>query len=336
MIESVTFKNFKALRDTTLPLGPFTLLIGPNGSGKSTALKALNGMKSPKDFRFADLITADLRKSGPGSIDVLIHWGGAMSSSRTVVQWAVAGVVAQQYLVGSVVASGPELARMRTELDALELYALDAKAIAQPVTLTPKMEMAPNGSGLAGVLDGLRDGHPERFEQLNQELGRWLPEFDRILFETPGTGQRAIMLRTRKGHYKIKATDISQGTLLALAIFTLAYLPDPPPIVCLEEPDRGIHPRLLRHVRDAIYRLAYPESAGEDRKPVQVIATTHSPYMLDLFKDHPEEIVIAQKVEGNVTFERLSDRGDLEEILQGAHLGDAWYSGVLGGVPTDR
>ena len=41
MIESVQFKNFKALRDATLPLGRFTLIVGPNGSGKSTALQRL-------------------------------------------------------------------------------------------------------------------------------------------------------------------------------------------------------------------------------------------------------------------------------------------------------
>jgi len=41
MIESIRFINFKALRDTTLPLSPFTLLLGPNGSGKSTVLQAL-------------------------------------------------------------------------------------------------------------------------------------------------------------------------------------------------------------------------------------------------------------------------------------------------------
>jgi len=85
-----------------------------------------------------------------------------------------------------------------------------------------------------------------------------------------------------------------------------------------------------------MYRLAYPESFNEKRDPVQVIATTHSPYMLDLFRDHPEEVVIAHKEEGNVIFERLSDREDLEEILQDTRLGDAWYTGILGGIPAEK
>ncbi len=102
----------------------------------------------------------------------------------------------------------------------------------------------------------------------------------------------------------------------------------------LEEPDHGLHPRLLRDVRDALYRLAYPEGSQEKREPVQVIATTHNPYFLDLFREHPDEIVIAEKVGLEAKFSRLSDRTDLEEILGDAPLSEVWYSGVLGGVPA--
>ena len=123
------------------------------------------------------------------------------------------------------------------------------------------MELANTGANLAGVLDRLRDKNPERFEALNEQLGLWIPEFNRILFETPSVGQRSIALRTREGNHTIQANNLSQGTLIALALLTLAYLPDPPSIVCLEEPDRGLHPRLLRDVRDALYRLAYPEGS---------------------------------------------------------------------------
>jgi predicted ATPase len=180
----------------------------------------------------------------------------------------------------------------------------------------------------------LRDEHPERFEALNTQLGQWIPEFDRILFETPQTGQRSISLRTRLGRHSIMAGALSQGTLVALTLLTIAYLPKPPSIVCLEEPDHGLHPRLLRDVRDALYRLAYPDGAHENREPVQVIATTHNPYFLDLFREHPEEIVISEKVGLDAKFSRLSDRQDLDEILGDAPLSEVWYSGVLGGVPA--
>jgi predicted ATPase len=113
------------------------------------------------------------------------------------------------------------------------------------------------------------------------------------------------------------------------------FTPNPPAIVCLEEADRGVHPRTLRELRDALYRLSYPKDAGLDRAPVQVIATTHSPYLLDQFKEHPEEIVLASKHGRAAHFERLSDRADILELMQEAHLGDLWYSGILGGVPGE-
>ena len=134
--------------------------------------------------------------------------------------------------------------------------------------------------------------------------------------------------------HHIGAADLSAGTLLAVALLTIAYLPDPPRVLGLEEPDRGIHPRLLREVRDALYRLTYPDNFGEQRERVQVIATTHSPYMLDLFRDPPEDVVIAEKLGDNVKFERLTDRPDFEQIMQDTPLGEAWYSGILGGVPA--
>ena len=65
-----------------------------------------------------------------------------------------------------------------------------------------------------------------------------------------------------------------------------------------------------------------------------MIATTQSPYFLDLFRDHPEEVIIAEKKGLEAEFIPLSKHGHIEEILADASLGDVWYSGVLGGVPS--
>src|SRR5205085_6148214 len=211
-------------------------------------------------------------------------WGEPFVGVQTVKTWLVRGDRVTRNYQGQ--QAEPDTYNFLDEaLAAIRIYSLDAASIAAPTQLRPTMTLDPSGAHLAGVLDRLRDNAPERFEALNEELGRWLPEYDRILFDTPQAGYRSILLRTREGHHKIPASDLSQGTLLALALLTLAYIPDPPPIICIEEPDRGIHPRLLRNVQDALYRLSYPESGRDTRSPIQVIATTHSPYMLDLYRD---------------------------------------------------
>ena len=331
MIEWIEFKNFKALRDAILPLSRFTLIVGANGSGKSTALNGVLALGHPNQWHGQQLRSATVPEEA--RVSVRGKWNQDENNFFVSVTWSPPGF------------SGPYfepdgLNRLRrpdipqVALFRARVFSLDANAIAQAVTLQPQIELASNGANLAGVLDQLRDRNPERFEALNNELIRWIPEFDKILFETPAQGHRSVALRTREGRHAIKAHDLSQGTLIALALLTVAYLPEPPSIVCLEEPDHGLHPRLLRDVRDALYRLAYPEGAHEKREPVQVIATTHNPYFLDLFREHPEEIVIAEKVGLEAKFSRLSDRTDLEEILGDAPLSEVWYSGVLGGVPA--
>jgi len=331
MIESIEFKNFKALRDTTLPLSRFTLIVGPNGSGKSTALQAFSALHGPGQSQFIQSRSAGASKSTPVSLTA--KWREEGNNCIIAVQWADDSASGPAF-TASFQNRLQDLKRPRTALDRCRFFALEAGAIAAPVPLVPHIQLAHNGANLAVVLDRLRDVNPELFVELNEQLGRWIPEFDQVLFETPQPGYRSISLRTRSGGYRIPADQLSQGTLIALALLTIAWLPEPPSIICLEEPDHGLHPRLLREVRDALYRLANPDSAQEKREPVQVVATTHNPYFLDLFREHPEEIVIAEKVGLDATFSRLSDRSDLEENLGDAPLSEVWYSGVLGGVPA--
>jgi predicted ATPase len=336
MFESIQFRNLKALQDTTLPLGRFTLLVGPNGSGKSTALQSFEMLRSPGNYNFATLASTNIRSSEREAVGIWLRWAEPPGITCGVTWSFLGGLSGLQWRNAQGNQHEDPHNVLWAKLVRVRVYSLDPENLAASVGLQPTMELAPRGANLAGVLDRLRDEAPERFEALNEEIGRLLPEFDRILFETPGNGMRAFRLRAREGGQGIPAAHLSHGSLLVLALLTLAHLPEPPPLIGVEEPDRGIHPRLLRDVRDALYRLSYPENYGEKRTPVQVVATTQSPYFLDLFKEHPEEVVIAEKKGLEARFERLDGRPDIKEILAEAPLGEVWYSGILGGVPANR
>lgn len=317
------------LRDTTLPLGRCTLLIGPNASGKSTALTALEMLAGRIELGHESVSSTSARAG------LLTRVRARSSGSGTAFDalW-VNGSSANRVFVGD--PAPKEKEDLLRDVQGSRVFALDPDTLARAVQLQPKVELGQRGENHAAVLDRLRDKAPENFERLCAELHRWMPEYDRILFDTPSAGVRGYQLRTTAAKHAIAAGALSQGTRLALALLTLAYLPAPPPIIAIEEPDRGIHPRLLRDVRDAVYRLAYPEDFKEEREPVQVILTTHSPYLLDLFRNHPDEIVISQRKGDSAVFEKLSDRKDLDALLQNSTLSEVWYSGILGGVPADR
>jgi predicted ATPase len=344
MIESIEFTNFKALRKTTLPLAPFTLLLGPNGSGKTTVLQGLQGIavvaarfvgirpRAPQiELVWSELLSVTAPdRSAP--VEIKLRLRLKKQPVVATFQWHPTEQVQAQfnYVDGSTVQEA-EAMHLKQWLARMASYVLDFSAIAQPVPVTSE-SLGQNGGGLAAVLDDLKDNHPERWQSLLAEMCEWLPEYDHILFDKPKQGQKGIVLRTKKGGHRIPAKQLSQGTLVALALLALAYSPDPPSLVGLEEIDRGLHPRLLRHLQDALYRLSYPESCGETRPPIQVIATTHSPYLLDLYRDHPDEVVLAQKEGLEVTMKRLTDIEHYEEILGESPLSEVWYSGVLGGV----
>lgn len=343
MIESIEFVNFKALRNATLPLAPFTLLLGPNGSGKSSVLQALQGVAgNVKYFGVGGSGSgSNLWVPAPSAMDV----ESPVRITLRIRRQNISGTVAIQWLPNSPqVTVTPELRlatgaaappksieSLRHWLDNIQTYALDPVAIASAVPVNSG-RLQWNGKGLAAVLDDIQDD-PERWKLLNSELCEWLPEYNLIQFDRPVEGQKAIALRTKKGNHRIPASELSQGTLVALALLTLAYLPNPPSLIGLEEIDRGLHPRLLGHLQSALYRLSYPESCGEkQRPPIQVIATTHSPYLLDLYREHPEEVVLAEKEGLEVQFKQLSKIEHFDEILGDGPLSEIWYSGVLGGV----
>jgi predicted ATPase len=308
MIQTLRFANYRVLRDAELPLGPFTLLVGPNGSGKSTVLHALRSLRSVSAGGEVALDEVHSFGDANGSTALTVTFEGT-KLVETTIRWEKGGTLRDGHSPRT--QRGDELSQFLRDIGT---YSFDEKRVIQPVQLTPHIGLREDGGNL--------------------EVAALAPEFDRVLFDTPAPGNRGFMLRTRVGQHPVPARNLSQGTVLALALLALTYLEPSPSMICIEEPDRGIHPRLYREIQDALYRLAYPTSFGLDRPPVQVLITSHSPYMLDLHRDHPEEVVIAEKVGSEATFTRLSEREDLEDLLSEASLGEVWYSGVLGGVPA--
>ncbi len=327
LLQSIKFKNLKALRDTTLELQPLTVLVGPNGSGKSTVFNLLRTVKAfaPGGRRPApahglrDPIRSVQALTRAGAASAEFSLSGGMSFT--------ASIMAEDH-----VKMEPTNDQLTDWCHQLQLFDVQPEAIAQSKQLSPNPSLLETGENLVTCLDQLRDQNPEGFERFNATLAEWLPEFDRVLFDTPEEGTRSLILRTQEGH-KIPADSLSSGTLVSLLLIALTHLPSTPSLIGIEEPDRGLHPRMLRLLRDVMERLAYPDRFGDERPPIQVIATTHSPYFIDQFKDYPEQVVVANKSGLDVTFSRLNKQPHLLDIIQDTSLGEAWYSGILGGVP---
>lgn len=127
----------------------------------------------------------------------------------------------------------------------------------------------------------------------------------------------------RKGkNIDIPAIRLSDGTLRWLALLTILLHPSPPPLVCIEEPELGLHPDMIR-------RLAQLLRDASER--MQLVVTTHSDALVDELTDVPEAVVVCEKHEGSTVMKRLDGR-DLKSWLEKYTLGELWHKGEIGGT----
>lgn len=125
-----------------------------------------------------------------------------------------------------------------------------------------------------------------------------------------------------EGDFSIPATRLSDGTLRYLCLLAILCDPTPPPLICIEEPELGLHPDILPKLADLLL---------EASTRTQIIVTTHSDILVDAMTEHPETVVVCEKHEGRTEMRRLK-REDLAAWLDQYRLGQLWTKGQLGGT----
>jgi predicted ATPase len=328
VIASIAFRNFKALRSTRVALAPFNLVIGPNGSGKTSLIEAVMRLKTLSKLPLAE--GEPRQKAGGPEIEFAFAPPHDAIAARLA---CVSDTVCDTLRIAP--AGAPGWPALRAELAGLRSYTLQHEALAGAARREDGAQLSASGHNLAAVLAHLREAAPAAFAAMTAELLRIVPEFAALELTPEGDGHVSFALRLAEGAL-VPAVELSQGSLYLVAVLALAFDPAPPRVLCIEEIDRGFHPRTLREVRDALYRLSHPRAFGLERRPTQIVTTSHSPYFIDLFRDHPDEIIISQKQGRAAVFSRLSERADLGELLGEGSLGDMWFSGILGGVPEEK
>ncbi|NQU06467.1 MAG: AAA family ATPase [Calditrichaeota bacterium] len=119
----------------------------------------------------------------------------------------------------------------------------------------------------------------------------------------------------------IPSTRLSDGTLRWLCLMVILNDPDPPPLICIEEPELGLHPDILPTLADHLI-------AASER--TQLIVTTHSDILVDAMSERPEAVVVCEKHDGKTEMNRL-DKKSLKVWLDKYRLGQLWLKGELGG-----
>jgi predicted ATPase len=97
--------------------------------------------------------------------------------------------------------------------------------------------------------------------------------------------------------------------------------PDPPPLICIDEPELGLHPDWVKLVAELLQFAS---------TRTQIIVASHSPQLVA--KLDPNEVLVTDKEHGETHLTSLK-KEELEKWLVDFNLGDLWLAGHLGGRP---
>lgn len=191
-------------------------------------------------------------------------------------------------------------------------------ALRQPQSASLSAEtLLPDSLNLALVLNKLE--HGDAGPRLNGLLSRFLPRFKRFSTQIDG-GRVQFNLHEDGLTAPVPATRLSDGTIRFVALLALLLIPTPPPLICIEEPELGLHP-------DALSLLA--ELMVEASTRTQLIVSTHSDALVSAFTEQTDSVLVCEHLQGTV-FRRLESK-KLQHWLDKYRLGEVWRIGELGG-----
>jgi len=220
----------------------------------------------------------------------------------------------------------PELTWVGTRLGELRFFRewnlgrLAAARLPQKVDL-PEDFLLEDTSNLGLVLNNLLSD-PSIKRELLAHLRSLYEEVEDIATKLQGGTVQIYFHEKGLAGGPIPATRLSDGTLRFLCLLTLLCHPDPPPVICIEEPEVGLHP-------DAITTVA--ELLTEASERTQLIVTTHSDVLVSALSEVPESVIVTERDEHGTQLRRLEAQA-LAEWLDKYRLGELWQMGELGGV----
>jgi predicted ATPase len=238
-------------------------------------------------------------------------------------------------------------------IESIKIYKPDPNKIVKPYPLSGDEVVNEDASNLVSFFDKMKDVNIEVMNHVNEDLNNCIKEFKDIRFDTiKQSDPEFAALKEFYGRDTFKkigvsdlnrnifwADELSEGALYFIAILAIIHQPNPPKVLLLEEPEKGIHPRRIQETITYLQELC-------SSKDIQVIITTHSPIVVDQFSNDTSKIFVFDKIEGETKILNLGDdiirlkneklkSKNMEPVNYEESLGENWIMGLLNGIPND-
>ena len=218
----------------------------------------------------------------------------------------------------------PRIKRFRDFLKGWYLSYFYPDAARSLPTAGPQKHLNSHGDNIGNVVQFMAREHKDRFKAILDRIAAKIPGIKSI--DTQETQDKRLLLRFNDGAFAdpFFAQQMSDGTLKVFAYLLLMDDPEPPPFICIEEPENGLYHKLL----EALAQEFRAHATGKKNAP-QIFVTTHQPYFVDALS--PNEVWILEKgADGYSVIRRVSDLEIVKNLVEeGLPLGGLWYSDYL-------
>ncbi len=342
MITKVRIRNFRSLRNVTIELERLTVLVGPNASGKSSILQGLDllcksfcseqndpqramnleaeavgakswGASDQVEFAceshgttYRHRTGSQVGHMGPRGKNAWDGKGRGTASSLDSEEWSE--------WVSKSASDSPLPLSVFLQLEVSKLTSTQPEP-----NMNPRLSvaMAPNGVGLHTALANMALNDPDSWNQLQADLRSIIPSIRRLRHTKITSPGAAALLFDTIGAESLPASQISEGTLIVLGLLTALYAPERPNLVLLDDLDRGLHPKAQKDLITLLRGLlaSNPE--------LQLVATTHSPYMLDCVEAKEVRMTFLQQ-DGTTACAALGSHAQYEKWKDEMTPGEMW------------
>ena len=216
------------------------------------------------------------------------------------------------------------IGKLRSQIEEIVVYNdIDVTSIRKKAANYRKNDtrLNPSIENFAGLLYHLYIHYPE-YDKIKELLREVNPYFKDISFIADGLDSIQITMEEGGLPLEVVIQHISTGTLKFLALLAILYNPNRGKVVCLEEPEQGLHPDMINTIAKGIKHAA--------RTGTQMIVATHSPILLDSFL--VDDMLVFEKDKNNETRVTRKIEEDYENWVNDYSTGDLWMSGKMGGV----
>ena len=206
----------------------------------------------------------------------------------------------------SALATSPDLRDLRSFVERWQFISLWPGSMGRPRSRTrskSRSHLSEDGSNIAEYLGDIRKESLQAFDAIIEAMRYVLPYAQDL--QTVGISnevEESAYLQMAEADFKVAGWMLSSGTLRMLGMLAVLHDPTPPPLVVIEEIENGLDPRTIN--------LLIEEIKAANDEGIQVIATTHSPYLLDSVP--LESVVLVERVDGEPKFTRPADSEEVQ------------------------